>query len=134
MVDVVKYARGQIYRYECNSKNSLKHGSCIQGKSRPVLILSNPVFNHHSSLVAVVPFTSKLKKLHYFSHIKVDMSEMPSMILVEQITTIDQCCLGEYIGTLSEDKMKLAEDAIMKHLGIIRTSQSIIQQLLIMRI
>lgn len=123
MTDVVKYGRGEIYWYKTAQNklytNSVDH---VQRKDRPVLIISNSVFNSTASLAAVLPLTTKLRKSNYATHVKLNIPNRgESMVLVEQIVTVNTSQLTDYVGTISEEKMREIEQGLMFHLGITST-------------
>lgn len=73
---------------------------------RPVLIIQNNIGNNFSPTVIVAPITSRIgikSKLptHYFLNTGVGL-EAPSIVLLEQVRTIDKKRLDSYIGHLSE--------------------------------
>ena len=58
---VNKFQRGQIWWYEdCNTFDD-----SVQGKTRPVIIISNNKANENSNNVTVIPCTTKIKRLAY---------------------------------------------------------------------
>ena len=120
MTDVVKYGRGEIYWYK-TAQNKLYTNSAdhVQRKDRPVLIISNSVFNSNASLAAVLPLTTKLRKSNYATHVKLNIPNRgESMVLVEQIVTVNTSQLTDYVGTISEEKMREIEQGLMFHLGL----------------
>lgn len=80
-----------------------RFSSNIQGGRRPVLIVSNDINNARSNTVTVLPMTSKMKRPEMPTHTWIDKEavigmEKGSMILAEQITTIDKSCLERRLG------------------------------------
>ena len=92
-----------------------------QGGVRPVLILQNDVGNKYSPTVIVSAITSKLFKAKLPTHISLDATEFglskDSIILLEQIRTIDKQRLKEKIGELNSVKMKEVNNALLISLG-----------------
>lgn len=91
--------RGDIYYANLNPVIGSE-----QGGTRPVLIISNDTGNKHSPMVIVAAITGKIgtkKKLptHTIVH-NVNGLDKDSIILLEQIRTIDKQRLQEYLGTL----------------------------------
>ena len=79
-----------------------------QGGVRPVLIIQNDVGNRHSPTVICAAITSKMNKAKLPTHTEVDSFEgldKNSLILAEQIRTIDKRRLENYIGRLPESIM-----------------------------
>jgi len=93
-----------------------------QGGTRPVLIVQNDVGNLHSPTTIIAPITSKTKsKANLPTHYIVDDIEglpMSSLILLEQIRTIDKTRLREYIVTLDEREMWGIDKKIIVSLGL----------------
>ena len=86
-----------------------------QGGIRPVLVVQNNVGNMHSPTIVVLPITSS-NKPSLPVHAKVDDNDLltdGSIVLAEQIRTIDKRRLRSYIGSLDADAMKRV-DAIIK--------------------
>ena len=93
--------RGEIYYY-----NFGENPGSIQCGLRPVLVLQADNFNRHSPTVIVAAITSVNKKRYLPSHI--DLGEnfgltKPSMVLLEQIRTINQSELLDYIGAVDDE-------------------------------
>lgn len=83
---------------------------------RPVLIVQNDIGNKYSPTVIVVAITSKIKN-NLPTHIKIDGQkyglDKNSVILAEQIRTLDKSRLLERVGKLDEDTMKKVKEAII---------------------
>lgn len=89
----------------------MKSESCIQGGDRPVLIISNDMNNRNSETVNVLPMTSKVKKRNLPSHAwllagSVTGLRQESMVLAEQITTIDKKQLLHKMGDCSSELLQ----------------------------
>ena len=80
-----------------------------QGGIRPVLIIQNDIGNKHSPTVICAAITSKMNKAKLPTHIEIDSSEYAivkdSVILLEQLRTIDKSRLKDKICHLDEDIM-----------------------------
>lgn len=80
-----------------------------QGGTRPVVILQNDTGNRYSPTLIVAPMTSHTwKKVGFPTHSYVAAREgllHPSIVMLEQITTIDKGRLRGYLGRLSEGEM-----------------------------
>lgn len=109
--------RGEIYY--CDLSPSL---GCEQGGLRPVLIIQNEMGNKHAPTTIVAPLTSRMTKKHLPTHIAVphEYSNMPadSIVLCEQIRTIDKSRLQSKVGYIDEDGMKKVSFALMVSLGL----------------
>lgn len=95
-------------------------GSEQQG-TRPVLIIQNDVGNEHSNTVIVAMITGKAKK-PLPTHVTINNTEcgLPenSVVMLEQIQTLDKQRLGTFIGCVSADIMNKIDKAALCSLGI----------------
>ena len=103
--------RGDIYYAELNPVIGSE-----QGGTRPVLIISNDIGNRHSPTVIVAAITSRVHtKAKLPTHTAIRDFEglnKDSIILLEQIRTIDKKRLQEYIGMLSESEMARVDKSL----------------------
>ncbi len=80
-----------------------------QGGVRPVLVIQNNVGNKYSPTVIVSAITSQLNKSKLPTHIELDSEEFglksDSIILTEQIRTIDKSRLKEKIGHINDTQV-----------------------------
>lgn len=87
-----------------------------QGGIRPVLIVQNDTGNKHSPTVIVVAITSKMNKAKLPTHIELSSKKYgivkDSVILLEQIRTIDKSRLKEKVCHLDEDVIKKIDKAL----------------------
>ena len=93
-----------------------------QGGIRPVLVVQNDVGNKYSPTVIAAAITSKINKAKLPTHIEIDAKEFglnrDSVILLEQVRTIDKQRLREKIGSLDEKQMKKVNEAISISFGL----------------
>ena len=93
-----------------------------QGGLRPVLIVQNDVGNKYSPTVIAAAITSKMGKTKLPTHIDVFANQVglskDSVILLEQIRTIDKKRLKEKMGHLDDDTMKNVNNAIGVSFGL----------------
>ena len=91
-----------------------------QGGKRPVLILQNDIGNKHSPTVVVAAITSRLGKAKLPTHVNLSSEKLSkdSIVLLEQIRTIDKCRLVEYIGKTTPEEMEFIEKALLVSVGI----------------
>jgi mRNA interferase MazF len=93
-----------------------------QGGMRPVLIVQNDVGNRFSPTVIVAAITSRIDKAKLPTHIELDAEKysLPrdSVVLLEQIRTIDKSRLTKKIGYLDAKTMKKVEDALSISFGM----------------
>lgn len=94
-----------------------------QGGVRPVLIVQNDIGNKYSPTVIVAAITSQINKAKLPTHVELSASEygLPkdSVILLEQIRTIDKKRLREKICMLSPEVMEKVNEALQISLGLI---------------
>ncbi len=91
-----------------------------QGGIRPVLIVQNNVGNKHSPTLVVLPLsTAKKKNLPTHIHIK-GSKALPkdSIVLAEQIRTIDRYRLREYVGSIDKEIMDEINGAMKISIGV----------------
>ena len=91
-----------------------------QGGIRPVIIIQNDLGNRWSPTVIVATITSKMKKTVLPTHVEIDSDFLAkeSIVLLEQIKTIDKSRLRDYLGTLDEEKVSEIDKAIKISLGV----------------
>ncbi len=94
-----------------------------QGGTRPVLVLQNDIGNQYSPTTIVAAITSQISKAKLPTHVEVTAKssglEKDSVILLEQIRTIDKSRLKEKVTTLNEEIMEKIAQAIEISLGLI---------------
>ncbi len=87
-----------------------------QGGFRPVLIIQNDLGNRFSPTVIVLPLTSRMGKTPLRTHVPIQPPQggvrKPSIILCEQVRTLEKSRLSRYLGSLSAEKMNLVERAL----------------------
>ncbi len=95
-----------------------------QGGVRPVLVVQNDVGNKFSPTVIAAGVTSKINKAKLPTHIELPSNvyglNKDSVILLEQIRTLDKRRLKERIGELPSDTMDKVDRAILISLGFIK--------------
>ena len=92
-----------------------------QGGNRPVLVIQNNIGNRHSPTIIIAPITTRVKKLHQPTHIGVPpYFGLPqnSMVMLEQIRTIDKSRLGSYVGCFDDDVMDYVDEALGISVGL----------------
>ena len=91
-----------------------------QGGIRPVLVVQNNVGNKYSATVVVLPISSA-KKNNMPTHIHICGSKMlpkDSVVLAEQIRTIDRNRLKRYVGSVGFEIMKKVDKAVKISIGV----------------
>ncbi len=93
-----------------------------QGGIRPVLVVQNDVGNKYSPTVIAAAITSRINKAKLPTHIEIEAAQYglqkDSVVLLEQIRTIDKRRLREKIGRLDEIQMVKVNDAISVSFGL----------------
>ena len=99
-----------------------------QGGLRPVLVIQNDVGNRYSPTVIVAAITSRMDKAKLPTHIDVCISDekertewlaKDSVILLEQLRTVDKRRLREHLGRVSSEIMGKVDAALLVSLGLI---------------
>lgn len=93
-----------------------------QGGIRPVLIVQNDIGNKYSPTVIAAAITSQKDKSNLPTHIKVNAENCglakDSIVLLEQVRTIDKRRLKERMGRLDDSSMTAVNDAITVSFGL----------------
>ena len=93
-----------------------------QGGARPVLIVQNDVGNRFSPTVVALAVTSQIQKARLPTHVRIDAGESglssASVILAEQIRTLDKRRLQKRIGKIAPATLEKVEDAMRVSLGL----------------
>lgn len=93
-------------------------------KTRPALIIQNDVGNTHSPATIVAAVTSTTREAYpYEVSLPAGEGGLPkdSIVLLNQIRTIDKKRLGRKLGTISPETMRKVERALAISLGLIKT-------------
>jgi len=88
---------------------------------RPVLVIQNDVGNRHSPTVVVAAITGKVRNTGMPTHYTLPAGsglDIPSIVMLEQVRTIDKLRLCDYIGRLGDETMKGVDRAIAVSMGI----------------
>ena len=94
-----------------------------QGGIRPVLIVQNDTGNRHSPTVIVAAITSKMNKAKLPTHIEIDSNKYDivkdSVILLEQLRTIDKKRLKDKVCHLDGDILEKVNEALLVSLELL---------------
>lgn len=116
MAQVVK--RGDIYYADLSPVIGSE-----QGGVRPVIIIQNDIGNKYSPTVIISAITSQINKAKLPTHVEINYEEYglnkDSVILLEQIRTIDKRRLKDKIGHISDELMHRVDEALLISLGLI---------------
>lgn len=110
------FKRGEIYYADLTPARGSE-----QGGARPVVIVQNDVGNKYSPTVIIVPLTTVLTKSKLPTHVTLyKAADLPckSLVLCEQIKTIDKSRLQDYKGTVSSEDMEKIDRALKISLGM----------------
>ena len=117
-MDTINVKRGDIYYADLSPVVGSE-----QGGVRPVLIVQNNMGNRHSPTVIAAAITSQVGKARLPTHIELHGSSFglskDSVVLLEQIRTIDKKRLKERMGRLDEDVMHKVDEAIAVSFGLL---------------
>jgi len=110
--------RGDVYFADLNPVVGSE-----QGGMRPVLVIQNDVGNKYSPTVIVAAITSQIDKAKLPTHVEVSIEESSldknSVVLLEQIRTIDKQRLAQKVTHLEADSMERVNEALEISLGLI---------------
>jgi mRNA interferase MazF len=116
MVQLVK--RGDIYYADLSPVIGSE-----QGGIRPVLIIQNDMGNKYSPTVIVAAITSQINKAKLPTHVEISSEEYglnkDSVILLEQVRTIDKRRLKDKIGHISNALMEKVDNSLSISVGLI---------------
>ncbi len=113
-----KISRGQVW-FLVDPKANDYDGS-IQGKNRPVLIVSNNACNQNSSVIHVVPLTTMVKN-HQPTHVHFNDGKFEQIILCEQCKLVHEKLFYDksyYKYTLSDEIMQKVNEALAIQFGL----------------
>ena len=110
-------SRGEIYFAELNPVQGSE-----QGGVRPLLIIQNDIGNTYSPTTIILAITSRLNKARLPTHVTLPAQESglkkDSVILAEQVRTIDKSRLRQKVATLKEPTMARIENAVAVSIGL----------------
>lgn len=110
--------RGEIYLANLNPVIGSE-----QGGTRPVLVIQNDVGNRYSPTTIVAAITSRIRKAKLPTHVEISGAryhlDRDSVILLEQIRTIDKLRLKERVAELDEESMAKVNEALSISLGLV---------------
>ncbi|MFR1305733.1 type II toxin-antitoxin system PemK/MazF family toxin [Hominenteromicrobium sp.] len=111
------YHRGDIYLVDLGTNIGSEQGGC-----RPVLLVQNDIGNHFGPTLIVAPVSSRYwKKSKQPTHTLIEGIQnlsSPSVVLAEQLLTIDKVRVMKYLGKVPEDQMQNVNKAVMVSLGL----------------
>lgn len=105
--------RGQIYYADLSPVQGSE-----QGGLRPVLIVQNDIGNKYAPTVIIAPLTTRMTKHKMPTHCLTRTTDILSIVLCEQLRTIDKGRLRDYVTALSPAEMERVNRALRISLGI----------------
>lgn len=94
-----------------------------QGGIRPVLVIQNDIGNKYSPTIIVAAITSQINKAKLPTHVEISAPEygLPkdSVVLLEQVRTIDKKRLREKIGRFNDEMMAKVDECLKISLGLV---------------
>ncbi len=110
--------RGDVYYADLNPVVGSE-----QGGIRPVLVIQNDVGNKYSPTVIIAAITSKIDKAKLPTHVEIDCNtcnlDRDSVILLEQIRTIDKKRLKRRITHLNNEVVSEVDEALEISIGLV---------------
>ncbi len=95
-----------------------------QGGTRPVLVIQNDIGNRFSPTVIIAAITAQIQKAKLPTHVEIDAErynfERDSVILLEQVRTIDKSRLTDRITHLDEFLMEQVDEALEVSFGLVK--------------
>ncbi|MEE1130008.1 MAG: type II toxin-antitoxin system PemK/MazF family toxin [Caryophanon sp.] len=95
-----------------------------QGGTRPVLIIQNDIGNRFSPTVIIAAITAQIQKAKLPTHVEIDAKkyglERDSVILLEQLRTVDKARLTDRITHLDDTMMKRVDEALKISVGLVK--------------
>ncbi|EJY54848.1 transcriptional modulator of MazE/toxin, MazF [Alicyclobacillus hesperidum URH17-3-68] len=94
-----------------------------QGGFRPVLIIQNDIGNRFSPTVIVAAITAQIQKAKLPTHVEIKAEkyglDRDSVILLEQLRTLDKQRLTDKITHLDDEMMKMVNEGLLISLGLV---------------
>lgn len=116
----MKIKRGDILYADLG----VQYQGSMQGGLRPVVVVSNNRANKHSTVLTVVPLSTKIfKKRSLPTHVFVSAYkskglEQHSIALCEQVTALNYNCIIENIGRVDDDTLVRITEAVQVQVGV----------------
>lgn len=113
--ETIRIKRGEIYYADLSPVIGSE-----QGGTRPVMILQNDTGNYYSPTTIVASITGRTDKNNIPTHTRIVCVGLPraSIILLEQLRTIDKSRIKKYVGCADERVMHEVDKALAISLGM----------------
>lgn len=108
--------RGDIFYVDFGNQP----GSAVHG-IRPAMVVQNDVGNWHAPTLIVAAITTEIKKLRQPTHVLIGQQfglPQESMLMLEQLATIDKTALLTYVGTASNEFLESVDKSLSISIGI----------------
>ena len=116
----MKIRRGDILYADLGGQ----YQGSMQGGMRPVVVVSNNMANKHSTVITVVPLSTKIfKKKNLPTHLfvpayRAEGLERHSIALCEQVTALDYGRIIENMGKVDEETLARITEAVQVQVGV----------------
>ena len=115
----IRIRRGDIYYADLSPVRGSE-----QGGVRPVVVIQNDCGNFYSPTIIAAATTSRLCKTELSTHISIRKNKangftMDTVVLTEQIRTIDRSRLSNYIGRLNDNELQQINAALALSVGLL---------------
>ncbi|MCI8484484.1 MAG: type II toxin-antitoxin system PemK/MazF family toxin [Lachnospiraceae bacterium] len=116
----MKIRRGDILYVDLG----VQYQGNMQGGMRPAVVVSNNRANRYSTVITIVPLSTKIYKkqnlpTHVFvSSCKADGLEQHSIALCEQVTALYHDCIIEYMGRVDENTLERITTGVQVQVGV----------------
>lgn len=120
----MKIRRGDILYADLGGQYQGSMQGGMQGGMRPVVVVSNNMANKHSTVITVVPLSTKiLKKKNLPTHVfvlayRAEGLEQHSIALCEQVTALDYGRIIENMGKVDEETLARITEAVQVQVGV----------------
>lgn len=111
----------EVYRGDIFYGRIPKEDGSVQGGTRPVVVLQNDIGNKYSPTVIIAKITSQTNKANIPTHVKIkkDGLKNESVIMLEQIATLDKKDLLTKVDSLDFRELRAVEKALKISMGLV---------------
>ncbi len=116
---VTNYKRGDVVLVDNTNAKEYACSHVLRG-NRPAVVIQNQIGNDHSPNLIVAYLTTQMKRLEMRTHVLVTWYDglKPSVILTEQLATIDKSTVLGYITHLRDEDIARLDRALLVSLGL----------------
>lgn len=111
----------EVYRGDIFYGRIPKEDGSVQGGTRPVVVLQNDIGNKYSPTVIIAKITSQINKANIPTHVKIkkDGLKNESVIMLEQIATLDKKDLLTKVDSLDFRELRAVEKVLKISMGLV---------------